>query len=86
MTNCYAISFVMRQPKSADSSSKKRRCSIFLMIHLLQVLPIAVEVIPNNYSVFNFASFSEASTAVIFIANLVDLIMEAPVALYYKSK
>ena len=86
MTDCYAISFVTRQPKSADSSSKKRRCSIYLMIDLLQVLPIAVGVIPNNYGVFNFASFSEASTAVVFIANLVDLMMEAPVALYYKSK
>lgn len=34
---------------------------------------------------FSFASFSEASTAVVFIAKLVDLIMETPIELHYKK-
>ena len=63
MTNYYVINFAMHQPKSADSSSKKRRCYILVLVHLLQVLLIAVGVIPNNYGVYDFASFSEASAA-----------------------
>ena len=70
MTNYCTIGFVMRQPKSADSSSKKRRCSILVLVYLLQVLTIAVGIIPNNYGVFSFASFCETSIAVVFIANL----------------
>ena len=63
MTNYYAISFVMHQPIPRAKSSKKRRCYILVLVHLLQVLLIAVGVIPNNYGVYDFASFSEASAA-----------------------
>ena len=72
----------MRQPRSADSSNKERRRSIFVLLYLLLVFVI----IPSNYAVFSFASFSEASTAVVFIAKLVDLIMETSIELHYKSK
>lgn len=82
MTNYCAISFVMRQPRSADCSNKERRRSISVLLYLLLLFVI----IPSNYGVFSFASFSEASTAVVFIAKLVDLIMETPVDLHYKSK
>lgn len=82
MTNYCAISFVMRQPRSADCSNKERRRSISVLLYLLLLFVI----IPSNYGVFSFASFSEASTAVVFIAKLVDLIMETPIELHYKSK
>ena len=82
MTSYCAISFVMRQPRSADCSNKERRRSISVLLYLLLLFVI----IPSNYGVFSFASFSEASTAVVFIAKLVDLIMETPIELHYKSK
>ena len=72
----------MRQPRSADCSNKERRRSISVLLYLLLLFVI----IPSNYGVFSFASFSEASTAVVFIAKLVDLIMETPIELHYKSK
>ena len=37
------------------------------------------DIIPYNYDVFCFSSFSEASTAVVFMANLVYVIMETPI-------
>ena len=64
----------MRQPRSADCSNKERRRSISVLLYLLLLFVI----IPSNYGVFSFVSFSEASTAVVFIAKFVDLIMETP--------
>ncbi|KAK2568757.1 hypothetical protein P5673_006768, partial [Acropora cervicornis] len=81
MTNYCAISFVMRQPRSADCSNKERRRSISVLLYLLLLFVI----IPSNNGVFSFASFSEASTAVVFIAKLVHLIMETPIELQYKK-
>ena len=74
-------SFVMRQPRSADCTSKKRRRSISVLLYL----PLVFVIIPSNYGVFSFAPFSEASTAAVFIAKLVDLIVETPIELHYKS-
>ena len=77
----------MHQPKSANLMSEKQRCSIPVLVYLLLVLTIAGDIIlNNNYGVFSFTSFSEASKAVVFIANLVDVIMDALIALCYKSK
>ena len=65
MTNCYAISFDMREPKSADCSSKKRRQSLSVLVYS----PLVVDIISRNNGVFSFALFSEASTAVLIPPN-----------------
>ena len=72
----------MPPPKSADYTSKRRRPSIFVLLYL----PLVFVIVPSNYGVFSFASFSEAATAVVFIAKSVVLIMETPIELHYKSK
>ena len=74
---CYASAEI-----SGDCSSKKRRRSISVLVYL----PLVFVIIPRNYGVFSFPWFSEASKAVVFIAKLVNLIMETPIELHYKSK
>jgi len=68
--------------KSSHTEHAQTKCPSAVLLYLLLLFVI----IPSNYGVFSFASFSEASTAVVFIAKLVDLIMETPRELHYKSK